>query len=408
MSTGNDNSTGSLSGIRVLDFTQVILGPSATAVLADHGADVIKVERPGSGDLARAFGPYLDDVSLSYASLNRSKRSIAINLKSESGLEIILRLADESDVVVNNFRPGVMESLGLGYEDLKKRNPKIIYATGTGFGTSGPLAESRKPGHETVAQALTGAMANNADDHGVPRRIALPVSDMTAGNLLVQGILMALIAREKTGVGQKVEVSLLDGMFWMQAWQFAGAANTLPPGTPKHGANPLDGGIYKTMTDYIVVTGLFKANPLGNICEALEIEDLSDDPRFNSEENLSHHATELHDLLQARIGQKTAEEWIPILESFDVITAPILDFERALAQPQVEHNEMIEATSVGKAINHNHVGVPVKLSATPGKVRRGAPEVGQDTVEVLTELGLDRNEITRLEETGAIAIGSDR
>jgi crotonobetainyl-CoA:carnitine CoA-transferase CaiB-like acyl-CoA transferase len=399
------NGNGALSHIKVLDFTQVILGPSATAVLADHGADVIKVERPGSGELARAFGPFLDGVGLSYAALNRNKRSIAVNLKSKEGLELVLRLADESDVVINNFRPGVMESLGLGYEDLKKRNPKIIYAVGTGFGTSGPLAESRKPGHETVAQALTGAMAANADDNGVPRRIAMPVSDMTAGNLTVQGILMALIAREQNGVGQQVEVSLLDGMLWMQAWQYAGAANPLPPGTPQHGGNPLDGGIYRTTTRYIVVTGLFKANPLGNICEALEIDDLSTDPRFDSEENLSHHATELHDLLQARLEQKSAEQWVPILESFDVITAPILDYKAAIEEEQIIHNNMIVETSNGAAINHKHVGVPVKMSGTPGSVVRGAPGVGQDTVDVLTELGLDSDEIAQLEESGAIATG---
>ena len=401
------NRNGSLSHIKVLDFSQVILGPSATAVLADHGADVIKVERPGSGELARAFGPFLDGVGLSYAALNRNKRSIAVNLKSEEGLTLVLRLADDSDVVINNFRPGVMESLGLGYEHLKKRNPRIIYATGTGFGTSGPMAESRKPGHETVAQALTGAMVSNIGEDGVPRRIAMPVSDMTAGNLTVQGILMALIARETTGVGQQVEVSLLDGMLWMQAWQIAGAANPLPSGTPQHGANPLDGGIYRTTTAYIVVTGLFKANPLANICEALGIDDLSIEPRFDSEVNLSHHASELHELLQARIGERSAEHWIPILESFDVITAPILDYKTALAQPQVMHNEMIVETTNGRAVGHKHVGVPVKLSATPGAVRRGAPEVGQDTVEILTELGLDRHEITRLKQSGVIATGDE-
>ena len=235
----------------------------------------------------------------------------------------------------------------------------------------------------------------------------MPVSDMTAGNLTVQGILMALIARETTGVGQQVEVSLLDGMLWMQAWQIAGAANPLPSGTPQHGANPLDGGIYRTTTAYIVVTGLFKANPLANICEALGIDDLSIDPRFDSEVNLSHHASELHELLQARIGERSAEHWIPILESFDVITAPILDYKTALAQPQVMHNEMIVETTNGRAVGHKHVGVPVKLSATPGAVRRGAPEVGQDTIEILTELGLDRHKITRLKQSGVIATGDE-
>ncbi len=397
---------GSLSNIKVLDFTQVIMGPAATAVLADHGADVIKVERPGSGELARAFGPFKDGVGLSYAALNRNKRSLAVNLKSTEGIDLILRLVDQSDVVVNNFRPGVMESLGLGYEALKERNPRIIYATGTGFGTSGPMAEARKPGHETVADALSGAMYNNADSNGVPRKFPLPVADMTAGNLLVQGILIALLARESTGEGQTVEVSLLDGMMWMQAWQVAGAANPLPAGTPMHGANPLDGGIYKTTTDYIVVTALFKANPLANLCEALEIADLSTDQRFDSEENLSHHATELHDLLQERIAERSAEEWIPALESFDVITAPILDSKMALEQPQVKHNGMIVETTMASGAKHNHVGVPIKMGTSPGSVNRGAPEIGQDTEEILSELGLSEAEISHLEQSGAIATGA--
>lgn len=395
----------SLSNIKVLDFTQVIMGPAATAVLADHGADVIKVERPGSGELARAFGPFKDGVGLSYAALNRNKRSLAVNLKSAEGIDLILRLADQSDVVVNNFRPGVMESLGLGYEVLKVRNPRIIYATGTGFGTSGPMAEARKPGHETVADALSGAMYNNADSSGVPRKLPLPVADMTAGNLLVQGILMALFVRESTGEGQTVEVSLLDGMMWMQAWQVAGAANPLPTGTPMHGANPLDGGIYKTKTDYIVVTALFKANPLANLCEALGIVDLSTDERFDSEENLSYHAAELHDLLQNRISEKSAEEWIPALESFDVMTAPILDSKMALEQPQVKHNGMIVETTTQSGAVHNHVGVPVKMGMSPGVVKRGAPDIGQDTAEILSELGLSENDIFRLEKSGTIATG---
>ena len=397
---------GSLSNIKVLDFTQVIMGPAATAVLADHGADVIKVERPGSGELARAFGPFKDGVGLSYAALNRNKRSLAVNLKSPDGIDLILRLVDQSDVVVNNFRPGVMESLGLGYDALKERNTRIIYATGTGFGTSGPMAEARKPGHETVADALSGAMYNNADSNGVPRKFPLPIADMTAGNLLVQGILMALFARESTGEGQTVEVSLLDGMMWMQAWQIAGAVNPLPAGTPMHGANPLDGGIYKTKTDYIVVTALFKANPLANLCEALEITDLSTDERFDSEENLSHHATELHDLLQERIAEKSAEEWIPALESFDVITAPILDSKTAFEQPQVKHNGMIVETTTQSGAKHNHVGVPIKMGMSPGSVNRGAPEIGQDTTEILSELGLSKMEISHLEQSGAIGTGA--
>ena len=221
----SESLAGALDGIRVLDFSQVIFGPAATAVMADHGAEVIKVERPGAGDLSRAFGPFLHGVSVSYASINRGKKSLAVNLKSEQGIEIVLKLLPTVDVVVSNFRPGVMEGLGLGYEAVSAVNEKIVYAVGTGFGSTGPLAESRKPGHDTVAQALGGAMSENVGPDGTPRKIQLPVADMTAGNLLVQGILMALVARQRTGRGQKVEVSLLDSLLWLEAWQIASAAN---------------------------------------------------------------------------------------------------------------------------------------------------------------------------------------
>ena len=213
----------SLEGLKVIDFTQVIMGPSCTAQLADHGAEVIKIERPEYGELTRQFGPFKDGESLPYESYNRNKKSIAVNLKSKEGKKIIYKLASKSDVIVNNFRPGVMDSLGFSYEDLYKINKKIIYACGSGFGLSGPLKE--KMGHESVAEALGGFLGKNGEKGRKPRRAPGAVADASTGLHLTVGILLALNARHKTGEGQVVDVSLLDSMMWMQGWEVSSASN---------------------------------------------------------------------------------------------------------------------------------------------------------------------------------------
>jgi len=399
-----NTSPGALAGIRVLDFTQVIFGPSCTATLADHGAEVIKVERPGPGDLARAFAPFLDGESLSYASLNRNKKSIAVDLKSAAGRDIICRLAPTVDVVANNFRPGVMDSLGLGYEDFRRLNPRVIYASGTGFGTSGPLAEQRKAGQDTVAQALTGAMAANVGADGAPRKIPVAIADITGGNLLAQGVLLALIARERTGEGQRVEASLLDALMWMQAWQATGAANVHPDDDqPREGDNPLDGGVYRTKDAFILVTGVFGPNPLADVCNGLGIPDLSRDERFASVKAMIDNAAELRARLQEPLLKRTTAEWIDILEAADVLCAPVLTIDEAVRLPQILHNEMIVPPAASPD-GIRYVGVPTKLSETPGTVRTGAPRVGEHTVEVLRDLGYSPADIDALIASGAVAV----
>jgi len=394
---------GALAGIRVLDFTQVIFGPSCTAVLADHGAEVIKVERPGPGDLARAFAPFVDGRSLSFASLNRNKKSIAIDLKSRAGLEIIHRLVPTVDVVANNFRPGVMESLGLAYESLRSINPRIIYASGTGFGTSGPLAEQRKAGQDAVAQALSGAMAANVGPDGAPRKIPVAIADITGGNLLAQAVLLALIARERTGKGQAVEASLLDALMWMQAWQTTGAANVRPDDDqPREGDNPLDGGVYRTKDAFILVTGVFGANPLADVCNGLGIPDLSRDERFASVKAMIDNAAELRARLQEPLLRKTTAEWVDILEAADVLCAPLLTIDEAVRFPQILHNRMV-VPPADSPDGFRYVGVPSRLGDTPGAVRTGAPALGEHTVEVLSSLGYSPAEIDALIASGAVA-----
>jgi crotonobetainyl-CoA:carnitine CoA-transferase CaiB-like acyl-CoA transferase len=381
----------------------VIFGPACTAILADHGAEVIKIERPGLGDLTRTFGPFLDGESLPYMGLNRNKQSLAVNLKSPEGREIVYRLVPTVDVVVSNFRPQVMESLGLGYDEFRRRNPRLIYAIGSGFGQSGPYADRGKAGHETVAQALSGVAHANADRDQTPRVIPVPVSDVSGGNLLAQGVLLALLARERTGRGQRVEVALVDGVIWMQGWSIARPAE-LPDGFQRaRRRDPLSGGVYRTGDGHVVVTHVFRPNPLSEVCAALGIGDLSVDPRFSSSEAMSDHADELRAILQTRLLEKTTTDWVEILEAADILCAPVQPLDEAIEDPQVLHNEMIVEIEQPPHGRIKIAGVPVKLSETPGRVRTAAPSIGRDTVRILAELGFTDAEIADLRRRTIVA-----
>jgi formyl-CoA transferase len=262
-----------LTGIRVIDLTQVMLGPCATQMLADHGADVIKIERPGAGDLSRWSIETDHDKGDNpvFCSLNRNKRSIALDLRGEPGQAVVHDLVAQADVIVNNFRPGVMERLNLGYERLKEINPRIIFAMGTGFGSSGPY--QHKGGQDVLAQAMTGVMLRRADDSLPLSVYATALCDYTAGMHLVQAILMAIMARTRTGHGQIVEVSLYDSMLAMQIQE---AAMQLIEGRELNWAAMPLSGVFETSDGAIVMVGAFKQNPLRDICTALEIDDLSE------------------------------------------------------------------------------------------------------------------------------------
>ncbi len=406
--TDNTSYREALTGIRVVDFTQVIFGPSCTAQLADHGAEVIKIERPGVGDLSRQFGPYVDDESMPYASLNRNKQSLAVNLKSPQGMEAVLKLIDSADVVVSNFRQGVMESLGLGWDEVHARNPRAIYASGSGYGPDGPIGSTRKMGHDSMAQAMTGVMYVNADSNGVPKRAPIAVADISAGSLLMEGILLALIERGVSGEGQKVEVSLIDAVLWMEAWGIATVANATAEAD--HLGNPLDGGVYSAADGYMVITGLFKPNPLQSICEVLGIEDLSQDGRFSSVDLMTENGAELESIIQAEVEKHPRDYWVAKFDAVDVLCMPVLSLDESIEEPQVLHNEMVvEVPSNGAAgsstITQRHVGIPVKLGTTPGTIETPAPGIGENSREVLAGIGYSNEEIDQMLATGVIGIG---
>jgi formyl-CoA transferase len=380
-----------LDGIRVLDFTQVELGPCCTQTLGDFGADVIKVERPGAGDLAREHMKHPSGESAVFWSLNRNKRSVAIDVRSPLGQEAILRLARTSDVLVHNFRPGVMERLGFGYDALRALNPGLIYAFGSGYGPTGPYKD--KGGQDVLAQAMSGIAARRPDPAAEPEPCATPIADFTAGMLLVQAILLALLARTRTGEGQIVHVSLFDGMLAMQLQEASAWLNLQQD--LNWGAFPLS-GTFRTIDGHVVMVGAFKANPLQEICRGLGIEDLSADPRYADHAAQVAHRDELQARWRQEFGRRTTKQVIDGLESVDILCAPVNDIRSALADPQVVHNEMVVEMRHPEAGTIRAVGIPVKLEGTPGTVRRPPPKLGEHTRDVLTELGFSGAEIDQL------------
>jgi crotonobetainyl-CoA:carnitine CoA-transferase CaiB-like acyl-CoA transferase len=392
---GSMNNVAPLGGLTVLDFSQIEMGPCATQVLGDFGADVIKIERPGGGDLSRAHMKHPSGESAVFWSLNRNKRSVTIDVRSPLGREAINRLARKADVLVHNFRPGVMERLGFGYADLRILNPRLIYAFGSGYGPSGPYRD--KGGQDVLAQAMSGIASRRADPQAPPEPCATPIADFTGGMLLVQAILLALLARAKTGEGQVVHVSLLDGMLAMQLQE---ASAWLNLGERLNwGSFPLS-GTFPTLDGCVVMVGAFKANPLQEICRGLGIEDLSADPRYATHEMQVRHRDDLQARWRAEFGKRTTTDVIDALESVDILCARVNDLEAALADPQVANNHMVVEMRHRDIGTIKAVGIPVKLERTPGSVHRAPPRLGEHTREVLAELGFSEAEIGQMVSEG--------
>ena len=386
-----------LDGIRVLDFTQVMLGPCATQMLADFGADVIKIERPRAGDLSRSsieHDPALGDNPV-YCSLNRNKRSITIDLRKPEGQAIVYDLVKHADVVVNNFRPGVMERNNLGYDKLSALNPRIIFAVGTGFGSSGPY--QHKGGQDVLAQAMSGVMARKADP-GHPLAIyATALCDYAAGMHLVQGILAAIIQRQATGHGQVVEVSLYDSMIAMQMQE---AAMQLCQGRDLNWAAMPLSGVFETTDGAVVLVGAFKANPLGDICAALSIDDLS--PQYPTLEVQREHKDYLQRVFRDAFATNTTAHWIARLEDQDLLCAPVKTLADALDDPQTHHNGMVAEVGYVNGTPLKLVASPVHMSDAPFTIRKAPPLLGADTDDVLAELGYDDHKIADLREAGLV------
>lgn len=390
-----------LQGIRILDFSHVFQGPVGTQLLGDFGADVIKIERPGAGDWSRRWGPFIGDVSMPFVSLNRNKRSLVLDLKTEAARKILLELVKTSDVLVHNFRPGVMEKLGFGYEDLQVVNPRLIYARSSGWGDKGPYAERGRGGHDMMARATAGLFAPLGPE-GLPVPAGIS-ADYPAGLLLVIGILIALLARGKTGRGQLVSTDLLSAAFHSNTWEGADILNQERVESAG-GVGASEKAIqrsFKTKDGYIEVSPVFSEDALRDISVALGIGDLSQDPRFADKANRPAHADEISAILGARFLEKTTQEWIAILEPQGVLCAEIKTFAEAAKDPQVLANEMIvemEHPRVGKL---RLFGTPVRLYGTPASLRIPPSDLGQHTRDILLELGYSEEQIAEFKAQGA-------
>ena len=371
-----------LDGVRVLDFTQVMMGPCCTQMLGDYGADVIKIERVGAGDLSRwSVGEDPDGGNNPvFASLNRNKRSVALNLKSEADRQAALRLVESADVVVSNFRPGVMERMGFGYDDLRRLNPRIISAVGTGFGLEGPYVH--KGGQDVLAQAMSGAMHRRADPELPLSVYPTALADYSAGMHLVQGILLALLQREKTGEGQQVSVSLYNSMLAMQMQE---AAMWMMRGRELNWAAMPLSGVFETTDGAIVMVGAFKENPLRDICQALEIDDLSADHRYATLEQQKAHRAELQAIFRDGFAGNATAHWLARLDEVDILCAPVVTLEDALDDPQTDCNRMIVELDPTAGGPVRLVASPIEMSAAPFAVRRAPPTLGEHTDEVLAQ-----------------------
>jgi crotonobetainyl-CoA:carnitine CoA-transferase CaiB-like acyl-CoA transferase len=395
---------GPLAGLKVVDLTHVMAGPTCTLMLADMGADVIKVEKIPAGDDTRySVPPKIGDEAASFLMMNRNKKGIALDLKTPGGAKVLQRLIDKADVVVENFGPGAMERLGFGYEDLRKKNPALIYCSLSGFGRTGPYKHRR--GFDLVAQAMSGIMSFTGErPDGPPVKCGAPLSDITAGLLAAMGILAAYTHRLKTGQGQWVETSLFEAALVQTYWQAAIALATGVAPKAMGSAHPLNAPYqaFEASDEWIVVGGANKKH-WGLTLEVLGAPELGHDPRFATGASRMAHLKELEAELASRFRTRSAAHWLSELDKVGVPCGPVYDMLQALADPQTIAREMVvevEHSTLGKV---KTMGLPVKFSQTPGKVRSGAPLFGEHTEAVLSDHGFDADEIAALQREGAVA-----
>ncbi len=389
-----------LSHIKVLDLTRFLSGPFCAMLLGDMGAEVIKIEAPGHGDDARYQGAVIKGESWYFVGSNRNKRGMTLNLKSKEGKDIFFRLVKKSDVVVENFRPGVMHSLGLDYEALRKVNPGIVYCGISGFGKDGPY--HLRPAFDFIAQGVSGFMSVTGFPDREPVRTGIPISDSVAGIYAAFGILVALMARQRTGKGQEVQTALVDGMISilsLQADKYFATGKVGERGGNDHPASS-PYGTFKALDGYINIAPA--GDPMWErLAQALGLTHLMDDPRFRTNDLRKQNRKELNAIIDGITGKRRMAEWIEYLNKEGVPCGPINNLAQTFEDPQVKHQKMVLELDQpsGKV---KVLGFPVKMSETPAQIYRPSPQLGQHTEEVLLDLGFSGEEIKELRERGAV------
>jgi crotonobetainyl-CoA:carnitine CoA-transferase CaiB-like acyl-CoA transferase len=396
-----------LDGVKVLDLTRYLSGPYCTMILGDLGADVTKIERFPNGDDVRRLGPHINGESYCFASVNRHKKSLALDLKSERGREIVGELVDEADIVVENFRPGAAARLGLDYATLSERNPALVYASISGFGQTGPY--THRAGFDIIAQGVSGLMRMTGQPDSGPTKVGFAVNDIAAGVTAAIGVLGAYVHRLNTGEGQHVDVSLVDSALAWTVWEsaaFFGAGEVPQPEGSRHRRSaPYQA--YRTKDGYVTV-GANTDRLWRRFCEQVaEKPEWLEDPRYAALLTRLDHLDELEADIEAVFTERTTQEWIDRLDAAGVPGGPVYTYDETFSDPHIQAREMVldmEHPVIGPM---RSLGFPIKYSGTPLSIRQVAPTVGQHTTDVLQRLGYSPEDIAALAEAGVVQDGSD-
>ncbi|MFO1188386.1 MAG: CoA transferase [Alphaproteobacteria bacterium] len=397
-----------LDGLRVLDFSRIMAGPHASVVLSDFGADVIKIESLPHGDLSRHLGTeYEDTESAFYLMWNRGKRSIALDLRKPEAIAIIHRLARDADIVIENYRPGVADKIGIGYEDLSRINPRIVYCSVSGFGQTGPLAGD--PATDTVVQGMAGIMTTTGERGGAPVLVGVPVIDYSGASLAVQGIMFALHARHKTGHGQKVDISLMFSImpalstrlatFWASGKEPERFGSTHPSVLPYQAFKTADGW---------VMAGISRDEDWPRFCAAIERDDLAADPRYATNRDRLERRDELIAKIDAAFPRRTTAEWAERFRKAGTLFGPILTFTELFNHPHVQSSGIVQDVPHPTLGTVKQLGPVIQMSKTPGRIQAAPPLLGQHTAEVLRQAGYSDTEIAAFAASGAIALPDAR
>ena len=395
--------SGPIKGVKVLELAQIMAGPTCGLMLADMGAEVIKIEKiPGGDDTRRFLPPDINGEAAAFMMMNRNKRGIALDLKQKEGVEVFKRLVKNADVVIENFRKGTLEKLGVGYDELKKINPKIILCEISGYGRSGPYAN--KGGFDLIAQGMSGLMSITGESKDKPpMKVGAPVTDITAGILGATGILAAIIAREKTGLGQRVDTSLYEAGIVHTYWQSAIASATgIAPG-PLGSAHPLTAPYqaFKTKDKWITV-GASNQNTWLKLIDSIGRKDLQESKKFNSNANRMQYVDELAEILKKELLKKTSAEWLKIFDDKGFPCGPINNITEMFEDTQTISRKMVVDVKNKKAGSFKAIGMPIKFSDTKVENSKESPIFGQHTKEVLLENAFTNEEIDLLLQKGVI------